>query len=75
MEHYRYQAYVAVLKANGNALTFIAPCCGKSIQTQAAVDDETWTPLACCPYCGTLFRKIVTKTSAKAVLLAEGEPL
>lgn len=67
----RYLEYAEALKANGNALTFTAPCCGESIQTQAAVNDETWTTLACCPYCKTLYRKIVTKTLAKAVLLAE----
>jgi len=69
----KYLEFAERLKKYGHPLTFTAPCCGKEILTQAAVDDETWTPIACCPYCGTLYRKTVTQTSATAALLAEGE--
>lgn len=68
----RYQAYVAGLKALGKSLlSFNAPCCGQVIETLPACTDDTWTPLASCPHCGALYRKIVTRASAHGVPLAQ----
>jgi hypothetical protein len=62
-------AYIEQIKAAGRlTVTFNAPCCGKSIETEAPKRNESWSSLSVCHHCGGMFLKIVQSKRAIGLL-------
>lgn len=72
----RHEEYIARLKAKGRkTLTFVAPCCGETIEDIAAGEGETWDTLSTCPHCGALYMKVTTSAEIVGMIPDEnGKP-
>jgi predicted RNA-binding Zn-ribbon protein involved in translation (DUF1610 family) len=63
----RYLEYIAQLQAGeAHLLTFPCPDCGEETRTQAPENEKCWNSMATCPFCGTLYFKVVQHDKAEA---------
>lgn len=65
----KHEEYLARVKANGGrTLTFIASCCGKTIEDVAAPRGQTFDSMFLCPHCNALLWKVATDSEIKAYI-------
>ncbi|WP_153117405.1 hypothetical protein [Rhodocyclus tenuis] len=65
----QHEEYLARVKAKGaKTLTFVTPCCGKTVEDMAAHAGETWDTLATCPHCETIYWKVATDSEIVATI-------
>lgn len=64
-----HRAYIAKIKAKGGrTLTFTTPCCAQKLEDSAPNDVGTWSTLAQCPLCESLFFKVTTHDQITALI-------
>lgn len=59
----------ARLRAKGvTLLSYVAPCCGSTLESRAAEEGGRWTTGATCPECGGMYMKITTADKVEALV-------
>lgn len=68
-----YQAFISRCKANGSSLlSFKCPQCSSDIKTLAAPQGDEWNSITTCPFCNTVFMKVVTDADVEIQPLPGG---
>lgn len=63
----QHDDYISRLRARGaTILSYKAPCCGESIETNVPETGKTWDSLVTCPNCGANHMKVVSHDSVSA---------
>lgn len=69
----KYQAFILRCKASGTPLLrFTCPQCSNDIETPAAPHGDEWDSISTCPFCGTVYMKVVTDADVEIQPLPGG---
>lgn len=66
----KHEAYIAKVRAGGSKTAFYStPCCRKELEDRLGEKGRVWDTLAVCPYCGTVYLKVITATRIRGLIL------
>lgn len=58
---------IRLMIAGVKLLKYRVPCCGAQQESRAAGPGETWSSMAVCPDCGSMYMKISTAAEIRAL--------